>query len=242
MRCERRAEDAVGADQIPRLVGPEPAQVLLAEPQTTCLVDGGQRPHPLRLAAHQVDRPALGEMAVDTLARRGGADDVDGLLHGAAHGPHGFEAVETGQGGVGGGEQRRAPAAVASRGPEARHLAFDDGDAQGGIGQRERVGRPQPGEPAADDADVDVQVLGEGGAGRQRGRHGLPPQREPLIPRSVPRRYIRRHASERTSRSVPAMKSISSCPQISGGDSWTTGSPRSSARQISPASKSAPER
>ena len=38
-----------------------------------------------------------------------------------------------------------------------------------------------------------------------------------------PRRYSRRHASVSTSRSVEAMKSISSWPQMSGGDSWTTG-------------------
>ena len=38
------------------------------------------------------------------------------------------------------------------------------------------------------------------------------------------------------------MKSNSSCPATSGGEIWTTGSPRSSARQISPRSKSFGER
>lgn len=53
---------------------------------------------------------------------------------------------------------------------------------------------------------------------------------------------IRRHASVRTSCNVSTMKSISVWPQMSGGESWMTGSPRSSARQISPASNSAPDR
>ena len=103
---------------------------------------------------------------------------------------------------------------------------------------------------------------GRGGSGTGI---GLPPEGETLIARCCRRTYAwsephaarapgaladvlrspspaRFPASVRTSRSVAAMKSISSCPQISGGESWTTGSPRSSARQIKPASKRAPDR
>ena len=242
VRRERRAEHARGTDQSSRLVGIEPAHVVLAEAERAGLVDLVERPRPLGLAAHQVHRTTLDEVAVDPLARRTGADDVDRLLHGPAHRPHGIEAVPAGQRGVGGGEQRRAPAAVASRCPEPCHLPLQHGDAQRGVGQRQRVCRPQSGEPRADDADVDVEVLGERGARRQRDRDGLPPQGEPLIARCGSRRYSRRHASDSTSRSVEAMKSISSWPQMSGGDSCTTGSPRSSARQIKPASKSAPDK
>ncbi|COX52467.1 Uncharacterised protein [Mycobacterium tuberculosis] len=42
-----------------------------------------------------------------------------------------------------------------------------------------------------------------------------------------------------TLRSMVSMVSNSGCPLISGGATWTTGSPRSSVRQYSPASKSA---
>ena len=78
--------------------------------------------------------------------------------------------------------------------PEAGHLAFDDGDAQGRVGQCERVRGPQAGEPGADDADIDLQVLGEGGARRQRGR-----KRPPTTGRAVgtPRRAPALHPAPR---------------------------------------------
>ena len=47
-------------------------------------------------------------------------------------------------------------------------------------------------------------------------------------------RTIRSQASVRTERSTLSISSNSSVSAISGGDSWITGSPRSSARQISP--------
>ena len=53
---------------------------------------------------------------------------------------------------------------------------------------------------------------------------------------------MRRCASARTSPRMPTISSISASVATSGGEIWTTGSPRSSARQISPASKSAGER
>ena len=45
-----------------------------------------------------------------------------------------------------------------------------------------------------------------------------------------------RAASSSTGLSIPSISSKCSGPAMSGGDSWMTGSPRSSARQISPAS------
>ncbi len=45
---------------------------------------------------------------------------------------------------------------------------------------------------------------------------------------------IRSHASERTLRRTDSISSNCSVSQIRGGASWTTGSPRSSARQIRP--------
>ena len=82
-------------------------------------------------------------------------------------------------------------------------------------------------------------ALGTFAAARHDGR-GPPPLRSRSSSTSSVR--TRCHASESTSRRVSTMKSISVWPQMSGGESWTTGSPRSSARQISPASNSAPDR
>jgi hypothetical protein len=53
--------------------------------------------------------------------------------------------------------------------------------------------------------------------------------------------YILVQASLSTCRSTCSISSNSACPQISGGATWTTGSPRSSARQYSPFSNSAPD-
>ena len=192
----------------------------------------------------QVDRAALGEVAVDALARprwprrRRRSPAWPGASPAWPRCPCWRASAASER-----GEQRRAPAAVAPGRTEARHLALEHGDPQRGVGQQQRRGRPQPGEPGADDADVDVEVLGERGARRQRDRDGLPPEGEALVARCRPRSLHPPPRLGQTPRgSVEAMKSISSWPQISGGDSCTTGSPRSSARQIRPASNSAPDR
>src|SRR5262249_53351072 len=53
---------------------------------------------------------------------------------------------------------------------------------------------------------------------------------------------MRCQASARTSPRIPTISENSSSPATSGGEIWTTGSPRSSARQMSPCSKSRGER
>ena len=64
-------EHAGRTDQVVRLLRAEPAQILLAEAERSRLVQLGQGPGTLGLAAHQVDGAALGELAVDPLG--GGA-------------------------------------------------------------------------------------------------------------------------------------------------------------------------
>ena len=145
-----------------------------------------------------------------------------------------------------GAEQGRAPAAVAARRTEPSHLRSRTTIRSAGVGAQPRMGRPQSGEPGADDGHVDVEVPRQRRPGAMS-PSGVPPQRQ-----SAPVAGVRRHprplASDpaprlaNTSRSTWVMKSISAGSQISGGESWTTGSPRSSARQIRPASKRAPER
>jgi hypothetical protein len=56
------------------------------------------------------------------------------------------------------------------------------------------------------------------------------------------RDYRRDHASVSTARRICSISSKCSCVQVSGGESWITGSPRSSVRQTSPASNSACDR
>src|ERR671915_82967 len=80
-------------------------------------------------------------------------------------------------------------------------------------------------------------------AARARTRSARPGQvrraGEPVVPGAYDKRIEADEASSSTAPSVPAMKSNSSCPATSGGEICTTGSPRSSARQIRPRSKSA---
>ena len=73
---------------------------------------------------------------------------------------------------------------------------------------------------------------------RTRSSRAVPQVLEPL--RRVNRSCS--HASVRTSPRIPVISSNSACVATSGGEIWTTGSPRSSARQISPFSNSRGDR
>ena len=90
-----------------------------------------------------------------------GADLVDGALHGAVLGDGALAAVALRQPGHGCREQRRAPAPVASAGPEAGDLRLQHGDPQRRVGRRQVVRGPQPGVAGAHDRHVDVEVAGE---------------------------------------------------------------------------------
>src|SRR5205814_6928679 len=92
---------------------------------------------------------------------------------------------------------------------------------------------PQPREAAADDHDVRPGVRGQ-----RRAFRAQPGLVDPV----GDQRASRDHASDKTSPRMPVISSNSALPAMSGGEIWTTGSPRSSARQISPRSNSAFDR
>ena len=115
--------------------------------------------------------------------------------------------------------------------------------------RRPRLGLPR-GEPAAasrvgEDLAHATPVLGELVV-RSRGAYGV--VHPHIFPRSPGRTHISSvayrwsSAPVSTERSRCSMSSNSGWPMVSGGASWTTGSPRSSARQYRPASKSALDR
>ena len=184
----------------------------------------------------QHHRPARSEVAVDVLGPDHPSDLGDGGLHGPTHGRTGPGPAGPVEALLGRGEQGRAPSAVAPRGPEADHVPLDDGDAQARVGLGQVVGRPQPGEPAPDHGHVHVEVAGQRGPDVDRAGQPVPPQREVPVALARRRAQICFHASVRTERRMEVITSNSSSPQVSGGASCTTGSPRSSARQMSPAS------
>ena len=170
-------------------------------------------------------------VAVDAFVGGDPADFEDGLTQGRAHGSRcgltGFARQRAGRH----RPQRRHPATVAPARPEPDVLGFQHDDGQRRVQPEQVVRRPQAREAAADDGDVD---LGRGlrGIPRAHGAHpgcrgrggyaALPPQRAGHRCASAPCR---------TERSREVMSSNSGWPMMSGGASWMTGSPRSSARQ-----------
>ena len=124
------------------------------------------------------------------------------------------------------GEQRGAPAAVAARRAEPGDLLLQHDNAQRRIALEQVPRRPQPREPAADDRYVGIPITGEGCSRCQVVRNCVVPEAD--LPVAV---YSRVHASVRTPRRIPSISSNSGLPIVSGGASWMTGSPRSSARQ-----------
>src|SRR5205823_5770793 len=134
------------------------------------------------------------------------------------------------------GERRPVPvqkAAVPSARPLTAQGRLQHGNARRRLELPHCERGPEPCIAAADDRNVDVELGLE-----RRLRLGLrrllkPPGRQCSI---------RSQASSSTSPRILTSSSNSASPATSGGEIWITGSPRSSARQISPRSKSPGER
>ena len=112
----------------------------------------------LHLVAGEHERAAAFEVAVDALARRDPADLVDGVDHGASHRDGGVEAVPTFERTRRLREQRRAPSAVPARRAEPGDIALEHRDRERRVGARQLVRRPQRGEAAADEGDIEPGV------------------------------------------------------------------------------------
>ena len=199
------------------------------------LVAGPLELHP---GAGQDDGAAVGEVALDVLGLDHVAHLVDGGPMALAHGRPGSRAARPGRAaGLGHGEQGRAPPAVAARRAEARpRRARATAMRSVGSACGQVVGRPQAGETAPDDRHVDARRRRAAVVGCRGAREPVPPEREPSVVLARWRAQICFHASVNTVRRMEVITSNSSSPQMRGGASCTTGSPRSSARQIRPAS------
>src|SRR5690606_31305846 len=198
----------------------------------------GAGPRELGGRAGEREGPAEAEVAVDPLARGDLADLAHRGPHRSPHRP-GCGCAVLRRDRLGRGRQeRRAPPAVAPRGAEARDVRLEDEHAQPGVAFREVVRGPQAREACADDDDVDLGVRVEGRGRGERGAGGedlVEPERAGadearLVAWSWPA------ASVSTPRRICSSSSNSAAAHGRGGASWTTGSPRSSARQYSPAS------
>ena len=109
-------------------------------------------------------------------------------------------------------------AAVAAARAESALVGLEEDDVETRLARLQRERRPEAGVAAADDRDIGVGVTLE----RRRRLYGIR-LLEPPDPA-----YIRCQASASTSPRIPTSSSNSLCPAISGGEIWTTGSPRSS--------------
>ena len=185
----RRAHGAAGPHD---RLGPGPveqAQVVVTAAPGAGVLDLGAGPGQLRGAAGQVDGAALGELGVDALRCRRPGDLVDAGPHRGVLGqgrrppvPASVGAVQPCQGVERGGEERRAPAAVAPRRAVAGDLGLQHRDPQGRVGLGEVVRRPQPRQAGAHEGHVDVEVAAQRGPRRPvvAGR-GVPQRQRPVV-------------------------------------------------------------
>ena len=90
--------------------------------------------------------------------------------------------------------------------------------------------------------DLQVEPAGTGHDPDPRSLDHVPDGQHVRRGRCYPVSPMRRPASSSTGRRIASISANCSGPAIRGGESWMTGSPRSSARQISPRSYSSAER
>jgi hypothetical protein len=180
------ARTTTSAETVPRAVDADPgAMAVTRVPSSTCTP---RRSTPLRGVAREDDRAALRVVGVDALESRHPAELVDRLAHRPVLGERsGATSRHPGQSIGRDREQRGAPAAVAAGRAEAHHLGLEDGDAQARVGLSEVVGRPQAGEAATDDRDVDIDVAVETRPrGQTFGGRGVPQRRSVVRAQRTP--------------------------------------------------------
>ena len=161
-----------------QLVGLEPPQIAIAEPERTSLRKLVGEALLLRRGAGDRHGPALGVVGVDPLQLDDPAHLVDRAMELLLHGDRGrppvapFEPTESRS------KQAGAPSAVAPARAESDALALQHGDPHPAVSRCEVVGGPQSGQPGTDDGDVDVEIPRQPHALDERLRwHRLLPER-----------------------------------------------------------------
>ena len=141
------------------------------------LRDLGPQPLGLGLVGRDVELAALDRVDVDAFGTGDAQHLVDRVVHRLLEGEHAWAPVRRGVPASGAGDRRGQPAAVATTGAVAAEPGLQQHDAQRGVGLLEVVGRPEPGETAADDAHVGIEVTLQG---RPRGGKPdvAPPERD----------------------------------------------------------------
>ena len=156
-RAMGRVDGAVVAgavDAPPGLFGRQPVAIVGKPARGVGLCLRLQAPDGERRVCDR-QRSALGVVTVDVLRLADAGDFIHGGHHAAQHARAGIarrgvrEQVLDARGGA------HAPAAVAAAGAETDGRCFQDGDVEVGLQDLEVIGRPQAGESAADDGDID---------------------------------------------------------------------------------------
>lgn len=179
MRRVRRAQHAASAGSGCGLVGIE--QAIVRGPEAPGPPHGVLRTGSVELdrGAGQAQSAALGPADVQALGHGDPTHLVDGVVHRVLQGQGAVPRAAPGHRVDRGGEQRRAPAAVAPTGAESGDLGLEDRDP----GSRRRSGQvvrgPQPRIARAHDDYIDVEIALEGGARRWNRPEVVPPQRQP---------------------------------------------------------------
>ena len=152
-----RSETARDLDALAYRLAVEPHDLVFAH--APAVVVGGLFAHALDLlgAGRQVEHATFVVAGIDALGGADDADLVDGVEHRSLHGDSLLAAVVLLDGLQRSREEGRDPAAVTTRGAEADDVLLEHDDAQTRVGLGQVIGRPQAGEAAADDGDIDVE-------------------------------------------------------------------------------------
>ena len=157
-----------------------PPGVVVAEAPRPVVGETLAQPGRLARRPRHDDRAALHEPGVDSLALQRLADHVDRAAAGDLHRDRPLAVALRRVALQRAVEMPVAPTPVAAGRAVAGDLALQHGHAQRRIGALEVVRAPEPGEPGADDGDIDVR-----GAGKRRPRRQvtglLQPQAQPRV-------------------------------------------------------------
>ncbi len=149
---------------------PEQPQVVGAHAPPAGVPDPGLQAGQLHRGGDHLERARLHVVAVDALPPGHPADLVDGVEHLPLEGDRGPPPDPAGHPLPVHGHERRAPAAVAARGPEPGDLPLQHRHPQPRVGAPQVVGGPEPGVAGPDDRHVDVDRGPAGAAAGPAGR------------------------------------------------------------------------
>ncbi len=177
VRGVRRPESAGDPSALARLALLEPHEILERVAQLSRVAHALLESTRLKLAAREVEGAPLDEVGVDAVAGEGLAQGSHPLLELSAESIERGAAVARDDRLVAERIEGRGPATVAARRAKAADFLLENDDPQRGITTFQLPRGPQPGETAADDGHVHVEMATQRRPRRDGELEARPPQR-----------------------------------------------------------------